>query len=321
MPTEAGSALGPHQTVGPLLDLARDQRGAPEQADEQRQDQEQDGDQDQAEYCELNWSDPVWQASLYRRRRADRRRSPEAEVGERGLHREAGRDYQTGEGGQPGEGEQRLLAVLPPRQPDHAGTPQARGVRVGAVGEVGQDDVLQGDLVRRPGGIGIRPLARTSKVDCRSVWLARITRRPRRRLAVVARADQLPVLGDQVFDRADELDLGGVQHDQVVADPFEVGQQVRGEQHRGARVGDAAHQRLEELAPGQGVEARHRLVEQQQPRPFGQRRARATWARCPPESLPTGLSGGTPSWASRFGPVPRPSACSAWPPWSSVLWR
>ena len=36
-------------------------------------------------------------------------------------------------------------------------------------------------------------------------------------------------------------------------------------------VGDAAHQRLQELPAGQRVEARDRFVEQQQPRPLGQR--------------------------------------------------
>ncbi|MGB2569380.1 hypothetical protein ACPFP2_13135 [Micromonospora citrea] len=62
------------------------------------------------------------------------------------------------------------------------------------------------------------------------------------RAAVVPWADQLPVRGDQVVDDAGELHPGGGEHDQVVADPFQVGQQVRGEQHGRLRLGDATHQ-------------------------------------------------------------------------------
>ncbi|GAB3802384.1 hypothetical protein GCM10027605_21760 [Micromonospora zhanjiangensis] len=95
-------------------------------------------------------------------------------------------------------------------------------------------------------------------------------RDPADRAAVVPGADQLPVPGGDLLDRTGEPHLGRVQHDQVVADPFQVRQQVRGEQHGAARVGDAAHQRLEELASGQRVQAGDRLVEQQQPGPLGQ---------------------------------------------------
>ena len=54
------------------------------------------------------------------------------------------------------------------------------------------------------------------------------------------------------------------QHDQVVADPFQVGDQVRGEHDAELVLGDGLHQALQELAPGQRVEAGDRLVEDQQ---------------------------------------------------------
>jgi hypothetical protein len=59
-------------------------------------------------------------------------------------------------------------------------------------------------------------------------------------------------------------------HDEVVAGPLQVAEQVRGQQNRGALLGDPAHERLQELAPGERVQARHRLVQQQQVRPLGE---------------------------------------------------
>ena len=112
-------------------------------------------------------------------------------------------------------------------------------------------------------------LVRTSRVDCRSVWLARSTVASPTTVAV-ARPDQLLVLGEQIIDAAREPHPRGVQHDQVVADPFQVGQQVRGEQHRGAGIGDAAHQGLQELSPRERIQPGDRLVKQQQPRPLRQ---------------------------------------------------
>ena len=54
------------------------------------------------------------------------------------------------------------------------------------------------------------------------------------------------------------------QDDDVVADPLEVGDDVRGQQHADLVLGDRLHQHLQELASGQRVEAGDRLVEDQQ---------------------------------------------------------
>ena len=70
--------------------------------------------------------------------------------------------------------------------------------------------------------------------------------------------------GQQLVDGAVEADLAVGEDDEVVADSFDVRQQVRG-QHHGRRVlGDELHQILEELAAGQRVEARYGFVEQEQ---------------------------------------------------------
>ncbi len=90
------------------------------------------------------------------------------------------------------------------------------------------------------------------------------------RLWLAVGADQQLVLVQQLLDNAEHLDVARGQHDQVVADPFQVGEQVGGEHHRHALLGHAAHEGLEELAAGQWVEAGKRLVQQQEPWPLGQ---------------------------------------------------
>src|SRR5207249_513939 len=57
--------------------------------------------------------------------------------------------------------------------------------------------------------------------------------------------------------------------DQVVADAFQVGDQVRGQDHAGLLLGDELHQALQKFAAGQWIEAGHRFVEEQQVGPFG----------------------------------------------------
>jgi len=58
------------------------------------------------------------------------------------------------------------------------------------------------------------------------------------------------VAGQQRVEVAGELHAGGDQHDQVVADAFEVGDQVRGQQDAELVLGDGLHEVLQELAPG-----------------------------------------------------------------------
>ena len=81
---------------------------------------------------------------------------------------------------------------------------------------------------------------------------------------VAAGPGEQVVRGPQVLDLAGDLHPRGDEHDQVVADPFQVGDQVRGQHHAEPLVDHRLHQALQELAPGQRVEAGHRLVEEQQ---------------------------------------------------------
>ena len=87
---------------------------------------------------------------------------------------------------------------------------------------------------------------------------------------VLARADQDLVLGQQVLDVAAQLDPGRGQHDQVVADPLQVRDQVRGQDHGQAARGYPVGQQGEEVPPGQRVERGDRLIQQQQPGLLGQ---------------------------------------------------
>ena len=169
-------------------------------------------------------------------------------------------------------------------------------------GERLASEVLIADATQTRGDVNLW----TSSVDCRSVWLARTTAAtPRSGLAALSRADHPPVFGHQVVDRARELHLRRAARSgsrRPVPGRRAGGRRADG----GAGVGHAAHQRLQELPTGQRVQAGDRLVEQQQPGRLASASASATWARCPPDSLPTGLSGGMPS-CGQPGPGQPPS--------------
>src|SRR6266566_488485 len=79
----------------------------------------------------------------------------------------------------------------------------------------------------------------------------------------------LAVRGEQFADLAREPHVRGGQHDQVVADTFQIGDQVRGQHHGHAVFGHGAGQVPQEVSARQGVEAGHRLIEDQQLRPLG----------------------------------------------------
>jgi hypothetical protein len=84
-------------------------------------------------------------------------------------------------------------------------------------------------------------------------------------------AGQHPVPGQQVIHLPSDLHPVMGQHDEVVSHPLELGQDVRGQDHRDAVLGHRGHHRGHELVPGQRVEHGQRLVQDQQLRPAGQR--------------------------------------------------
>ncbi len=103
-------------------------------------------------------------------------------------------------------------------------------------------------------------------------------------------AGEPEVAGQQVVDVTGDPYPGGDQQDQVVADAFQVGHQMGGEDHARVVLRREAHQRFQELPPGHRVQAGHRLVEQEQLRPFrdgqGERELGALAAREPAGLLP-----------------------------------
>ena len=167
------------------------------------------------------------------------------------------------------------MRTLPPGQPDHRshlhGPDRPEPGSASAV-HVGQHEILQTQGGDRPGRVEDRRLrcGRRRSTDGRCGWPRRRAGRPagasgsRRgpesRWCVASRSSTSP--GDP--------DLRVDQDDDVVADAFEVGDDVRGEQHADLLLGDRLHQHLQELAPGQRVQARDRLVEHQQLGPLGQ---------------------------------------------------
>ena len=80
----------------------------------------------------------------------------------------------------------------------------------------------------------------------------------------------MAVAGEQVTDLSGQLHLAPRQQDEVVGDPLQLGQHMRGQQNRHAVGGHRRQHRGHEVVPGHRVELRHRLVEHQQPWPAAQ---------------------------------------------------
>jgi hypothetical protein len=75
--------------------------------------------------------------------------------------------------------------------------------------------------------------------------------------------------GQQVGCLSSELDAGGGDDDEVVAYPLQVGDEV-GRQHNAHPVlSHDLHKALEELPTCQGIQACHRLVQDEELGPFG----------------------------------------------------
>ena len=79
------------------------------------------------------------------------------------------------------------------------------------------------------------------------------------------------MLRDGPRDRQVEQRLASTEHEQPVAGLLDVGDDVRREQGGRATLPDGVDKHAQELAPGEGIEARQRLVEQEDRRPRAQR--------------------------------------------------
>ena len=254
-PPGARDRLGPGQPVGAGLELAGDQRRAPEHADDHRR----HGDDDDA---------GVEEVAVVRREVVEDVPVGRGEVGQPWT----GRGQDQREGDREGRDGRGLGAELAPGEPDHRQDLHHRTGRDGSAAfHVGEHQVLESEAAHRPrrvedGCVG---------ADDEGALPVGVARRDdvlvgRQRGRVAARAGEPQVAVEQRLDVALDPDLGVDEHDEVVADPLQVGDDVRGEHDAQLVLGHRLHEDLQELPPGQRVEAGHRLVEDQQLRPLGQ---------------------------------------------------
>ena len=77
--------------------------------------------------------------------------------------------------------------------------------------------------------------------------------------------------GEKVLDFAGHLNASVGDEYEVVGHPLELHKHVGGEQDRHAILGSRGHHRGHEVVAGDRVQRGHRLIEEQEPRPAGQR--------------------------------------------------
>src|ERR1017187_4772665 len=161
-----------------------------------------------------------------------------------------------------------------------------------APAQVGQDQVLQPDLVDGPGGVADR----AAGADQQRALPAGVARRDdppvgRQAGGIEAGPGQLAVRGEQFPDLAGYLHPRGDEHDQVVADPLQVAYQVRGHHDADLVPGGELRQALQELAPSERVEAGDRLVQDQQLRLLGDGQGQGELGALAAGHLPGPLAG------------------------------
>ena len=88
-------------------------------------------------------------------------------------------------------------------------------------------------------------------------------------LRIAAWPDEPAMGSQQPLHLAGHLYARGGQHHEVIADPLEVGHQVGGEHDAELVLRHGGHEQLQELPPGERVEAGHRLVQDEQFGPLG----------------------------------------------------
>ena len=87
------------------------------------------------------------------------------------------------------------------------------------------------------------------------------------------RASQHTMAGEQVVDLTGHLDASVREENEEVGDALKLGQHVGGQQHRDALVDRGGQDRGHEVVPRDRVEHRHRLIQDEQPRPPCQRQS------------------------------------------------
>ena len=193
------------------------------------------------------------------------RRSAQPRPGDREARSRPRRRRAHGRGG--------LDAELPPGQPDHRCTSRRGPGRTLGRAPCRPAPGPPGRARRpsRPGRGSGRRCGRRA-CDCRSVWLAETTvLAGRQRGRVAARAGE-PVVGGQQRRRPRRSTRTRESTSTIRWSQTRSRSATRCEDSTTLKLvlGDGLHQALQELAPGQRVEAGHRLVQDQQLRPLGQ---------------------------------------------------
>ena len=141
-----------------------------------------------------------------------------------------------------------------------------------SVPHVGEHDLLEIDLVDLPAAVV--DMAVGAHEQCRltlGVAFADHIVDARDGRRVGSRACEDPVRCENLVDRTDELRAGPREDHEVVADAFEVGDDVRGEHDRDRRLGNDLHHRVQELPPSKRIERGDGLVEEQELRSLRER--------------------------------------------------
>ena len=180
-------------------------------------------------------------------------------TGDRKEHRHGDQQHQH---------DDRLESELSPREPRHDAPPfrtHEFSTLFFGLGHVRQDQVLEGQRLDAPRRIEDRIVTRH---DDRGLALG-VThfddvRRRRQRVEVAPSSDETMVRGQEIFDFAVHLHSRGGEDDQVVTDALEIGNEMRTQDDADLVVSHDLHQRGQELTTGQGVERRHRFVQQEE---------------------------------------------------------
>ena len=280
-PARARDALGPREAERAGFELACDERRSPEHSDDRGHDEEQATEPGVQRLVipQERVLGEVTAALTAARRDVDVVEVVQVRTGQR----EHDCDDQQSACGNDG-----LRARLEPREPDHriARSPDRRAgfaSRAWLMYASTTSSIVTGVTVHAGSRIGSS--VRTSSTLCLSVWLLLDHVESSRAGCPAPGAGPTTgdVRGQQRVDVARELHVRRREHDEVVADAFEIGDEVRREDDAHAVPGDDLHEVLEELAARQWVEARNRLVEQQHLGPLrdgeGERELRPLAAR------------------------------------------
>ena len=137
-------------------------------------------------------------------------------------------------------------------------------IRLAGAAQVGEDHLLEADLADLDARVR-RGAVATYESDQLTLGRSLLDHvlTPQQDVDPLTRTADEVVLCQQRLGRPGDHDVPMRQHDEVVTDPLEVGDEVRGQDDGDAALGDRLHQHFKELAPGERIESRNGFVEEQ----------------------------------------------------------